>query len=166
MDLKDRTVALAESVRNRRAEDRNDRMEQDLDHLRVENEALRDEVHRDQERLMKLLGSIERQTAGRGSKPHRIRRFVTLTAAAGGAYIVGAKAGRERYEQIRQRWLQLRDRDAVSDFRDAADQLVDRAGQTVETAADRASAAVQEASRKATATIEEARIPPTKNSFP
>jgi hypothetical protein len=164
MDLKDRTLAIAESVKNRRIEDRHDRMERDLERLRVENETLRDEIDPDRDRLLKVLGSLEKQTAKKGRKPHRLRRLFTLSAAAGGAYVVGAKAGHERYEQIRRWWGNVRDRSPVSDASAAADQWIDKTAQAVNAAGSRASEVVQDASGKATAKIEEATTPPTKRN--
>jgi glutathione S-transferase len=155
MDLKQRTMALTESVKNRRIEDRNDRMERDIEHLRVENQALKEEIDRDRDRLSKVLGSLESTTAKAGRKPHRVRRLFTLAAAAGGAYVVGAKAGRERYEQIREWWSQMRDRSPASDAREAGQEWVDKAGSAVEDAGVRASEAIQSASQKATDKIRE-----------
>jgi hypothetical protein len=163
MALKDRTMALAESVKNRRAEDRNDRMERDIERLHVENQALKEEIDRDRDRLSKVLGSLESTTAKAGSKPHRIRRLFTLTAAVGGAYVVGTKGGRERYEQIRQWWSQMRDRSPLSDAREVGQEWVDKAGSTVEDAGARASDAIQTASQKATDKIEEKTTQPGKN---
>ena len=155
MDLKERTMALTESVKNRRIEDRNDRMERDIERLRVENQALKEEIDRDRDRLSKVLGSLESTTVKAGSKSHRIRRLFTLTAAAGGAYVVGTKAGRERYEQIRQWWLKMRDRSPLSDAREAGQEWVDKAGSAVEDAGARASDAIQTASQKAANKIQE-----------
>lgn len=155
MDLKDRTVALAEGAKNRRTEKRNDRMERDIEHLRVENEALKEEIDRDRDRLSKALESLEKTSAKAAVKPHRIRRLFALTAAAGGAYVVGAKAGRERYEQIRSWWSEMRDRGPVSEARDTGQPWADQAGAAVEDAGARASEAVRAASQKVTDKIEE-----------
>jgi glutathione S-transferase len=166
MDIKERTMALTESVKNRRIEDRNDRMEHDIERLRVENQALREEIDRDRDRLSKALGSLESTTAKAGSKPRRIRRLFTLTAAAAGAYVVGAKAGRERYEQIRQWWSQMRDRSPASDAREAAQEWADKAGSAVEDAGARASDAIQTASEKLADKIEEETTQSGKNVSP
>jgi hypothetical protein len=166
MDLRGRTVAFAESVKNRRIEERNDRMERDIERLRVENQTLKEEIDRDRDRLSKVLGSLESTTAKAGSKPHRIRRLITLTATAGGAYVVGTRAGRERYEQIRQWWSQMQDRSPLSDAREAGQEWVDRAGSAVEDAGARASDAIQTASQKATDKIEERTTQPARNDSP
>jgi hypothetical protein len=39
-----------------------------------------------------------------------MRSLFVLTAAAGSAYVFGAKAGRARYEEIRERWDSMRER--------------------------------------------------------
>ena len=166
MDLKDRTMALAESVKNRRTQGRDDRMERDIERLRVENDALKEQIDRDRDRLSKVLGSLESKAAKTGAKPHRLRRLFTLTAAAGGAYVVGAKAGRERYDQIRQWWSQMRGRGPVSDAPDAVQEWVDKAGSALEDAGARASEAIQTASQEATDKIKEKTTRPAKNASP
>jgi len=166
MDLKNRTMALAESAKDRRTQDRNDRMQRDIERLRVENDALKEQIDRDRDRLSKVLGSLESKAAKAGAKPHRLRRLLTLTAAAGGAYVVGAKAGRERYEQIRQWWSQMRDRSPLSDARDAGQEWVDKAGSAVQDAGARATDAIQTASQKATDKIEEKTTQSSKSDSP
>ena len=166
MDLKERTMSLAESVKRRRSDERNDRMERDIERLRVENRTLKEEIDRDRDRLSKVLGLLESTTAKRGSKPHRILRLFTLTAAAGSAYVVGTKAGRERYEEIRQWWPQMRDRSPLSDAREAGQELVDKAGSAVEDVGARASDAIQTAAQKATDKIEEKTTQTVKNDLP
>jgi uncharacterized protein (UPF0333 family) len=83
---------------------------------------------------------------------HRLRRLVVLTAASAGAYVMCAKAGRERYEQIRDRWSQLRDQ-RMSQAREAAQEWADLAGSTVTDAGAKASDAIQAASQKAATTV-------------
>ena len=75
-------------------------MARDIERLKVQNEALREELDRDRNRLSELLDTLGEATSP-GIKKHRIRRLITLTSAAGAAYVIGAKAGRQRYDQIR-----------------------------------------------------------------
>ena len=65
--------------------------------------ALEDEIARvdkEQDRVIEaLVDAVEK--VGKGGKPKRRRgTFLWLVGAAGVAYVLGAKAGRERYEQI------------------------------------------------------------------
>jgi hypothetical protein len=62
---------------------------------------LKHEIDRDRGRLSELLDTLSDTTSPK-VKTHRIRRFITLTSAVAGAYVIGAKAGRERYAQIRE----------------------------------------------------------------
>jgi hypothetical protein len=100
MDLKEKASALTESAKNRWTEDRNEKMARDIERLKVQNDALREEIDRDRSRLSELLDTLGDTTSPKVKK-HRIRRIITLTSAAGAAYVMGAKAGRERYNQIR-----------------------------------------------------------------
>ena len=100
MDLKEKASALTESAKNRWTEDRNEKMARDIERLKVQNDALREEIDRDRSRLSELLDTLGDATSPRVKK-HRIRRLITLTSAAGAAYVIGAKAGRQRYDQIR-----------------------------------------------------------------
>jgi hypothetical protein len=100
MDIKEKASALTESAKSRWTEDRSDRMSRDIERLKAENKVLKDEVDRDRGRLSDLLESLG-ESGRPKTKPHRIRRFVTFTSAVAGAYVIGARAGRERYEQIK-----------------------------------------------------------------
>jgi septal ring factor EnvC (AmiA/AmiB activator) len=100
MDLKEKASALTESAKNRWTEDRNDKMSRDIERLKVQNEALRDELERDRGRLSELLDTLGDSTHPKVKK-HRMRRLIMLTSAAGAAYVMGAKAGRQRYDQLR-----------------------------------------------------------------
>ena len=99
MDLKDRASVITDSAKHRLAERHTDHLERENDRLKVENATLRTQTDREDEKIEKILDSLQSTTAG--PKRHRIRRLMTLTVAAGGAYVIGAKAGRERYEQIK-----------------------------------------------------------------
>lgn len=53
---------------------------------------------------------LERVSKSAHKKPHRFRRTLTLVVAAGAAYVMGAKAGRERFDQIDEWWCGLREK--------------------------------------------------------
>ncbi len=154
MDIKHRATALTQGAKNRWVEDRNDRIERDNDRLRIENHALKGEMDRDRDRLSTLLDSLESTTTTVGTKSHRLRGLLTLTVAAAGAYVMGAKAGRERYEQIRDRWSRIRDR-RMSQVRETGQEWADRAGSAVEDAGARASDVIQTASQKAADAVQQ-----------
>ena len=91
-----------------------DKSERERDRLKVENEVLRSRVARGDEERERLLGSVDELTARTAPRPkprkHRMRTLFVLTAAAGSAYVFGAKAGRARYEEIRERWDSMLER--------------------------------------------------------
>ena len=98
MDVMEQAGNVRASVRRRRRDHRADRAEATNEALRTENRVLRDQLARERSALeMALAASGPR-------KPRRIRRLLPLVIAAGGAYVAGTKAGRERYDQMRA-WL-------------------------------------------------------------
>ena len=161
IDLKDRASALTDSAKQRLAERHAESLERENERLKMENSTLREQTDRDRDRMERILGSLDDATSG--PKKHRIRRLVTLSVAAGGAYVMGAKAGRERYEQLRTWWAERRNRgvDAVNGW---GEDVTARAGSKVQeasrTAADRVeetgdtiARAVDETAAKAAGTV-------------
>jgi hypothetical protein len=116
--LKDRAKAKVN-------ENRLDRTSSENDRLKAENEVLRTELDRAAQDRSKFLSALDAfQPETKKAKKHRIRRTMTLAVAAGGAYVAGAKAGRERYEQIRSWWE--RTRRQGSEMREGLDETTPR----------------------------------------
>ena len=131
-DTKELSSKLGEMTSKARAKHARSRQERTSDEnrdLRTTVELLRsqlDHEHEDLERLMSIIRDI-------GADPKEIRLdrpsvrgkrrggWLRLAVFAGGAYVLGAKAGRQRYEQIRRWFDQARGR-----AREAADTAVDR----------------------------------------
>ena len=111
MEIKDRAISARESINRKRLENKLDDARQVNARLDAENRALHDESGRERGEIERLLAALEGLSAGTTSttqpkpKRHRLRRTMTLAVAAGGAYVMGAKAGRERFEQIKDWWL-------------------------------------------------------------
>jgi hypothetical protein len=141
MDLKDRATVLTETAKHRLAERHMEHLERENDRLKVENATLRGQTDREEEKIEKILDSLESTTSG--PKKHRIRRLMTLTVAAGGAYVMGAKAGRERYEQIK-RWYAERRNDGVGRVNEWGEDMTTRASDAVQGASQRAAEKVVE----------------------
>jgi hypothetical protein len=141
MDLKDRASALTESAKHRLAEKHAESLERENDRLKIENSALRGQSDRDRERMERILDSLDDATAS--PKKHRFRRLMTLSVAAGGAYVVGAKAGRERYDQIRAWWAERRT-NGVDRMNEWGEDVTSRAGGAVKGASQRAAGKVAE----------------------
>jgi FtsZ-binding cell division protein ZapB len=141
MDLKDRASALTESAKHRMAEKHAESLERENDRLKVEVSALRDQSDRDADRMERILDSLDEATTT--PKKHRLRRLMTLSMAAGSAYVLGAKAGRERYDQLRSWWSERRTTG------------VDRMNEWGEDATARAGGVVQDASQRAAGKVAE-----------
>lgn len=88
MDLVNRVEGVRGDMRTRR-------MNSKLQH--AANESMK--LH---ENNRALQGELDRLTA---AKPHRLWRLIWMSLGAGCGYVLGAKAGKERYQQMR-RWGQ------------------------------------------------------------
>ena len=112
MSVQERARLIRSDVTEKRLHHGLEKTERERDRLKVENDVLRDRmVNADRERE-RLMHSVDDLAKKRSAKPrkHRLRRLMVLSAAAGSAYVLGAKAGRQRYEELRSRWSSLRDR--------------------------------------------------------
>lgn len=125
----DKIRSITNAARAKTHEARLDRAQSERDTLRTENEMLRDRIRDAEEDRGRWISVMDRLAASmpevtNGSKPkrHRVRRLFVLGAAAGSAYVMGAKAGRERYEQIRGWWRDLgrTGREAASEIEEEA----------------------------------------------
>lgn len=141
MDLRERASTLTENAKHRLAEKHTESLERENDHLKVENSTLRGESDRDRDRMERILDSLEADSSK--PKKHRIRRLATLSMAAGGAYIMGAKAGRERYDQLRTWWSERRT-NGVDRMNEWGEDVTSRAGDAVAGASQRAAGKVAE----------------------
>ena len=163
MDLKDRATVLTETAKHRLAERHSEHLERENDRLKMENAALRGQTEREQDKIEKILDSLE--SSASGPKKHRIRRLMTLSVAAGGAYMMGAKAGRERYDQIKQWWAERRNggmdrvnewgEDMTSRASDAVQGASQRAAEKVVETGDAVARKVDQAATKAAGTVEQ-----------
>jgi hypothetical protein len=99
MEITDKMEHVRDQLRQHRADEKLDHLQRENLRLETETRMLRGE--RDDERgdFAKLMESLER--GSKAAPRHRVRRLITLTSVALGAYVVGAKAGRERYDEIR-----------------------------------------------------------------
>jgi hypothetical protein len=77
------------------------------DRLRIENRALQEENRRERVELDRALDALERLT-GKGERRRPLGRVAVIAVAAGAAYVLGAKAGRERFDQISAWWARAR----------------------------------------------------------
>jgi prefoldin subunit 5 len=128
MEIKDRVGSIADQVRVHRLESKYEGADREVLRLRAENDALRESMDTTRPRK------------------HRIRRLTTLAVAAGGAYVLGAKAGRERYEQLRQKWSSMRG--ATTDGFETASSAVSKAADTATGAVAKAADSAEHGAQK------------------
>jgi hypothetical protein len=88
--ITDRVDRLTESAKGRVAASRRDKLDKDNERLRAEVKLLRDDLQEER-------ASSKQMAKGLKQRRPRILRTMVI---AGGAYLLGCKAGRERYEQI------------------------------------------------------------------
>jgi hypothetical protein len=98
--------SMTSEVKERMADARLDNLTRENDELKVENELLREELDSDKksrDRMMSLLDRLDVE-----ARPKRRIGLVRVLVIGGAAYVLGAKAGRERYEQMRAWWEKSR----------------------------------------------------------
>jgi hypothetical protein len=106
MQLQERVRSARDDAKIRVRDARLDKADRDRDRLKTENEILKARLDGTTEERARWMEAIDELTARPDDvtvkiKKHRLRRLFVLGAAAGSAYVIGAKAGRERYEQLR-----------------------------------------------------------------
>lgn len=110
MHAMDRVSDLRDSWRERRLRMRND----DLDHenraMRERMRALQDELEHEREARGKMMQTLENLKPQTVKVKRRRGGVLRLVVVGGTAYVLGAKAGRERYEELRGWWQRVRSR--------------------------------------------------------
>jgi hypothetical protein len=112
----------------RRAEVSRDLLDRKNEKLGDELRATRKELELERtarNELLDTLKAMPKSIESKPAKPRRRGRLLRVLVIAGGAYVLGAKAGRERYEQIRDWAAGLRDRtrDATSHLEDTTTEV-------------------------------------------
>ena len=98
--MADRVSDLSERARERMNESRLDKIDRENDRLKSEVKLLREDLHEERNSLEQALGALnKRETVTVKTKPRR-GRFIRTVVIGGGAYFLGTRAGRERYDQI------------------------------------------------------------------
>ncbi len=138
MEITERVSKLGEDLHNRRIEGKLEAAQQQNDRLKNETKILRDGLSEDRSEVSRLLAALEASNASSSGSRHRLRRLMSLSVVAGTAYVLGAKAGRERYEQLRSRWdgWFQKGRSTASDLRGRAGDVVEDAKVATERVSD------------------------------
>jgi hypothetical protein len=115
MRVADRVTDVADRVQTRRLETKRDTLDRDNERLRTELRITREELDRERGARDDLMGALKK---GEGTvkadkvkvKTKKRGGFLRLLIVGGGAYVLGTRAGRERYEQIKSWASDMKDR--------------------------------------------------------
>jgi hypothetical protein len=115
MRVADRVTDVADRVQTRRLETKRDTLDRDNERLRTELRITREELDRERGARDDLVGALKK---GEGTvkadkvkvKTKKRGGFLRLLIVGGGAYVLGTRAGRERYEQIKTWASDMKDR--------------------------------------------------------
>lgn len=119
--MADKVSDLGDRARERMMESRLDKFDRENDRLRSEVKLLRDDLHEERSSLERALDALnKRETVTVKTKPRRGRLLRTVVVGAG-AYLLGTRAGRERYDQIveKARSLTNRSQQGISSVSDS-----------------------------------------------
>lgn len=98
--MADKVSDLGDRARERRTESRLDKVDRENDRLKSEVKLLREDLHEERGSLEHALDALnKRETVTVKTKPRR-GRLLRAAVIGGGAYLLGTRAGRERYDQI------------------------------------------------------------------
>lgn len=129
----DTATGITEGIRDERAALRERSMDWRQRRLQHKMEALHGELEREREARRALADAMGRI----GGRTKRSRSFLRLVLIGGGAYILGTRAGRERYDQMVGWFRGTRDR-ALTTAKDVQGDAIQAAGQVRDVAKDTA----------------------------
>jgi len=100
--MAERMGDLGDRARERMTETRLDKMDRENDRLKHEVRLLREDLHEERGSLARALDALARNehVTVETKAPKRRSRIVRTIVIGGGAYLLGTRAGRDRYDQI------------------------------------------------------------------
>jgi hypothetical protein len=149
MDLMDRANDRRRMYMRDRAEHKLDDALRDNARLEQTNELLKQELERDDRERDQIWSAVQTGMRGR-RRSGWFRRTLVLGAGVGAANVVGAKAGRGRYEEIVSWWDRMRGRAGMMQD-DMTRSMSTRASDMTDTLADK----IEQGTSKASDKIEE-----------
>jgi hypothetical protein len=155
MSVKDKAGVVGQMAKSKVREARLEGIQERAERLKMKNDLLRDELNQERAERERMVEALEHMG---GPKRHRIRGLFLLTAAAGSAYVMGSKAGRERYEQLRSWFDDMRGKSKDFDANAWADQARDtasRAAAGMQDMGDRAASSIQDKGSSVANTIQQ-----------
>jgi hypothetical protein len=108
MNVKDKAGKMTQMAAARMREAKLESATERNERLRMKNELLSEELKQERVERDRILEALEK--VGSQKKTHKMRGFFMLSTAAAAAYVLGSKAGTERYEQLRSWWTDMRQR--------------------------------------------------------
>jgi hypothetical protein len=155
-------MELMERANDKRRMYQRDRLEHKLedtlrDNTRLEqaNDLLKAELEREDRERDHIWSAVEKSVGGNRRRGSRLRSVMVLGAGVGAAYVVGAKAGRGRYDEIIAWWDRMRGRatemqeDMQRTVAAKASDVSDEVAGTIERGAAKASDAIEDRGRQA-----------------
>lgn len=121
--MAERMGDLGDRARERMTETRLDRMDRENDRLKHEVRLLREDLREERGSLTRALDALARDehVTVETKAPKRRGRIIRTLVIGGGAYLLGTRAGRERYDQIVEKLRTMKssvqDRQSSSDDR-------------------------------------------------
>ena len=104
----ERLSDLGDRARERRMESRIDKIDRENERLKSEVQVLREDLAEERTALQRALDAFSKRDTVTIKKPRRFR-LVRTAVIGGGAYLLGTRAGRERYDQIMSRMRSAKD---------------------------------------------------------
>lgn len=100
--MAERMGDLGDRARERMTETRLDKMDRENDRLKHEVRLLREDLQEERGSLSRALDALARNehVTVETKTPRRRGRIVRTLVIGGGAYLLGSRAGRERYDQV------------------------------------------------------------------
>jgi hypothetical protein len=158
MDLMDRANDRRRMYMRDRAEHKLDEALRDNARLEQTNELLKQELERDDRERDQIWSAVQTGMRGR-RRSGWFRRTLVLGAGVGAAYVVGAKAGRGRYEEIVSWWDRMRGRagmmqdDMTRSMSTKASDMTDTIAEKIEQGTSKASDKIEEGGYKAAESV-------------
>ena len=98
--MADKVSDLGDRARERMMESRLDKFDRENDRLKSEVRLLREDLQEERGSLEQALDALNKRNEPVKVKTPRRGRLLRTVVIGGGAYLLGTRAGRERYDQI------------------------------------------------------------------
>jgi hypothetical protein len=159
-------MELMERANDKRRTYQRDRLEHKLDdtlrdntRLEQANELLKAELEREDRERDHIWRTVDKSIGRNRRRGSRLRSIMVFGAGVGAAYVVGAKAGRGRYDEIVAWWDRMRGRatemqdDMQRTVAAKASDVTDEVAGSIERSAAKASDAIEDRGRQAADTV-------------